>query len=340
MDTSTSIFMELLSEAKHSDAFLQMQNSLRDTDINLEKYKYPKRNNAQRKPKEQNIPKLKKTEENEKSGEYGTIFYSWEEVRDFMNKMENALSPTKRIEVANGIRNIKGGDIFYAPQKNTKEEKWKIRPHIVYPERNFKFRDEEGYKVYAIPLDGDHGEKKDSKWYTFLPKYLDYEDKNVTFTAKQESELSEKEKEDLKHKMKDNFYADTGVLRHNIVEGRELYAVRIEDIMNVKSTATSEVMSTLKKTEDKLLKERKNLENSLALKIKNFDPFKWYPSRKEKNTALKDFLGDIYYQYQNKYNLPNEELFSIISKITDKDKFDFIKEEYESWQFYHGIKNL
>lgn len=354
---NTSPILNLLIEGRPSIAFLQMQNDLRDTDVNLEKYSTRRNNSGDRKPKKQQsqVPRLQKTQKDKKTGQHGTIFYSWGEVQAYMKACQEALTPTERMEATGRIRNIKGGDIFYAPQKNTDKEEWKIRPHIVYPTSNFKFMDSEGYKIYAIPLDGVHIEdkkdgedekdekdkeenKKDSRWYTKLDKYIDYATKKVYLSAEQEARLSASEKEDLKHKMKDPFYADTGVLRHNIVEGRDLYAVEVKNIMNVKSTATREVMSILKGVEDKLIKERENLETSLTAKINSFNPFLWYPSKREKDNAIHKFMGDIYFQYQFKYRLPNVELFSLIKKATGDDtkKFDIIKEKYEDWQYFHG----
>lgn len=321
----------LLQEEKHSQAYLDILNRNRDTDVNLDKYRQPKNRNPQPN-KRVHTAILPQTQRNE-DGSFGTTFHSRADLDAFTTEYWKRYTPSEKQEVINRINKLQVGDIFYAPQKNTGrnagEDDWKIRAHIAfptdYPGKQLHVKGDYS-RVYAVPLDGAHAlMHKDEGYYIFLQRYIDRIKPKYRNLSK--SELNKIPDENV-HILKTDYYADTGVFVHNLIEGRELYTVSMSDILNVKSEATEEVLLKIGKEKDRIIDARKSLEESIKNKLKELTYTK---------EDSKRFWGDLYFEYQLKYDLPDSELYKIIrnSEISDSE-FNYIENWYSNWKFNHN----
>ena len=229
-----------LLQEKESLASIMARNSLRNTDVNLDKYTYrPHINNSSKK---QN----KREDKDKRTGQHGIVYRGPYEIKQEVENRRKKMSPERLEEELSKIDNIGYGDIFYAPVRNSDSEDYKKRPMIVFPK---DFNSPDGKSIYAVPLIGDHsseGEpKKKAYWYLSLPFPIDSVE--VTDSNGEAKTIS---------KIKDPFYADIGVFRHNILEGKPQFAVKRDDIITVKSHASDDTLDALINKRDAIEREK------------------------------------------------------------------------------------
>jgi hypothetical protein len=310
-----------LDEGKNNQpslAMAKLKNDIASIEHEEILKKYQNRNKGT-----QTSSKKKETPYDPKKKQFGVLYPTKEVLKKKIEAERAKLSPKELDDLQSGIDNIGYGDIFYAPQQNNiSPYDWKIRPMIVFPVSFTCTTD--ANRIYAVPLTGDHSEVQNAKDEE-SEENKKGKRKNRLWYKKLNSPIDEPNEEGY-HALTSEFYANIGVFRHTIIEGKPLYSVERSDIIRVGSHASEDTLDLIFQGQQEIEEENKSIIEAIRKAIDR--------CKQSKRTIENSSLYNDLWVCQFFWKLSDDVFIKKVLDVVDKHSniFKVIKFKYLSWK--------
>lgn len=270
-----------------------------------------------------NLDKLKE-DMNGYSGRstHGKEYDSLEQYRAEQENRKNSYNRIYMEKIANELKYLSAGDIVYGPTLDVDIRKYKVRPLLVYSKdsgNSLFFKDRKGTEwVCVIPLTGYHGKSKD-------PTY------NLRLN---DSNMGEDNCIDKANLLRGDFFADIGVLYHEILEDLPKFMIKRELLARklgpIKPKYVSAIDSSVKEITAKKKEINKYYLEGLKTKI--------LVDEKDKN--IYGFVQDPLQFIQKVHNLCDDGVFNILREYLIDGNSKIKKEQVLKKEDYDRIYTL